>query len=39
MCSLKSTRDYDVATDALPSEVKAIFPRVIPQGENLGLLR
>jgi tRNA nucleotidyltransferase (CCA-adding enzyme) len=29
-------RDYDVATDALPSEVKAIFPRVIPTGEKFG---
>lgn len=28
--------DYDVATDARPSEVKSLFPRVIPTGEKYG---
>jgi len=30
--------DYDVTTNALPSEVKKIFPHVIPTGEKFGTL-
>lgn len=31
-------KDYDIATSALPKQIKNIFPKTIPVGENFGVI-
>ncbi len=34
----REPKDYDVATDALPEEVEALFPKTIPIGKAFGVI-
>ncbi len=34
----RTPKDYDVATDALPGQIEALFPRTIPIGKAFGVI-
>jgi poly(A) polymerase len=34
----REAKDYDVATDALPEEVEALFPKTVPIGKAFGVI-
>ncbi|HOQ91003.1 MAG TPA: CCA tRNA nucleotidyltransferase, partial [Candidatus Hydrogenedentes bacterium] len=35
----RSPKDYDVATNATPEEVRALFPRIVPVGLSFGVVK
>ena len=34
----KTPQDYDIATDARPEQVQALFPRTVPVGAQFGVI-